>query len=33
MTENWPIYHPEIPDFLRRLAADAAHGAAASRWA
>ena len=21
MRENWPIYHPEIPDFLRRLAA------------
>ena len=20
MTENWPLYHPEIPEFLRRLA-------------
>ena len=20
MTENWSLYHPEIPEFLRRLA-------------
>ena len=20
MTENWALYHPEIPEFLRRLA-------------
>ena len=30
MRDNWAIYHPEIPDFLRATGGHAAHAAAAA---
>ena len=32
MTENWSLYHPEIPEFLRRLSRRNAAMARSSGW-
>ena len=33
MTENWSLYHPEIPEFLRRLAETPPMAPGCGRWA